>query len=358
MGVFAYYDAETEGAVYHVIPSPESEQAPSLIDQESTSTGSRITVQSDDLPGYFVLHHGRQQPASSNIAKWFPSDNLRRDLLRYVIANSVLGGNYIDLVKEGLAPVDGRERRVLELGTRTGTWVQAMAAEFPHVQFRSLDIAPMMAHIPCRNIVFEVYDFTEGLMLEDESQDAVFLNLLLEMVKDYRALVREVYRVLRPGGFVHFNDFNPQFWDPCDTAIPARRTNPRACHLFGIIRQHLSEFGVDPDTCDKLPLWLAPGSDLWDKSQKGFENIHSIVRTYPAHPHEGFPCMDQIDAKIAPYAKHLGIQAWKDGIGLLKDSGIDEETAKRLIDGVLEEMAEPRRSGVVKLYYIYATKIG
>jgi hypothetical protein len=57
-----------------------------------------------------------------------------------------------------------------------------VAADFPHVQFRSLDVAPITAHMPRPNISFEVYDFTKGLLVEDSSQDIVFLNILFELV--------------------------------------------------------------------------------------------------------------------------------------------------------------------------------
>lgn len=57
-----------------------------------------------------------------------------------------------------------------------------MAAEFPHVQFRSLDLAPIMAHTPRVNIVFEVYDMADGLLLEENSQDVVFVNMAIELV--------------------------------------------------------------------------------------------------------------------------------------------------------------------------------
>jgi hypothetical protein len=57
-----------------------------------------------------------------------------------------------------------------------------MAAEFPHVQFRSLDVAPIITHVPRSNIAFEVYDFTEGILLDDASQDVVFLNVVFELV--------------------------------------------------------------------------------------------------------------------------------------------------------------------------------
>ncbi|QRW02667.1 methyltransferase domain protein [Ceratobasidium sp. AG-Ba] len=56
-----------------------------------------------------------------------------------------------------------------------------MASEFPHVHFRSVDVIPMVPHVQHPNPTFEVYDFTEGLLLEDESQDVVFLNIILEI---------------------------------------------------------------------------------------------------------------------------------------------------------------------------------
>jgi hypothetical protein len=59
-----------------------------------------------------------------------------------------------------------------------------MVKEFPHVHFfQSLDVAPIIAHVPRRKFIFEVHDFTTGLLVEDNSQDPVFLNDVFELVR-------------------------------------------------------------------------------------------------------------------------------------------------------------------------------
>ncbi|KAG8782299.1 hypothetical protein FRC12_020977 [Ceratobasidium sp. 428] len=356
MAVFAYYDNNTDGIVYHVKPSSQSESEPSSFDSETDSVISGTTIESADLPGYFVLSHGRQQPASDNIVKW-PADNLQLYIIRYHVLNCIFGGNYVGPVKEALAPTGGRRRQALELGTGPGTWVQAMATEFSHVQFRTVDVVPMVSHVPRHNIVFEVYDFTEGLLLEDQSQDVVFLNIVLEIVKDHRALLHETYRVLRPGGLIHVSGFHPHFWDWENISKPARRTNPRACHFVDLLHQHLSKIGIDSDRGEKLLQWLAPNSDLWDQAQSGFKNIESVVRTYPAYPHEGYPCMDQIDARISPYLRQLMIQFLKDTADLIKGSAVDHQEVEQLLEDTLEELSRHEGCTLAKVYCMHAIKV-
>ncbi|KAG9125714.1 hypothetical protein FRC07_006481 [Ceratobasidium sp. 392] len=255
-------------------------------------------------------------------------------------------------VKEMLPPDPGRTYHALELGTRDGTWIQEMATEFPHVHFRSLDVAPIIAHAPRANIMFEVYDFSAELLLDDSSQDIVFLNAVFELVKDYRALIREVYRVLRPGGLIHIRDFDIVIYDSQNPSQLARRTHPIACQLLDIMQEGLAGMGVDPRTFERLPGWLASEPN----GEPGFENVQSVAKMFPVYPHESAICSHKVDPRIAPYLEHFTVMSFRDFTSILCDATMEDHEAETLIEGAIEEVRRPGNCGLMKLICMYAVK--
>ncbi|EUC60956.1 methyltransferase domain protein [Rhizoctonia solani AG-3 Rhs1AP] len=362
MTAYPLYDATTSGLVYYVAPDsqPNGADLESEIGSETESTASGLTIHSDNILDYFIEHHGRQQPASENAIRFFPSDNTRRYILRHIIGKYLFGGNYDGLVKDMLTSDPRRGFNVLELGTRDGTWAQDMATEFPNVQFRSLDLVPVMAHAPRSNVAFEVYDFAAELLLDDSSQDVVFINVAAELVKDYRALLREVHRVLRPGGVVHMREYNLRLWDPQDSPRPIRSMKPATCRITDIARGVLERLGGEPDICDKIPRWLEPSSSTWSHigliEPKGFERINMTTKAYPAYPHEGHPCASKLDPRIVPVLAHYATTTVRDMFSILRDGGMTAEEATEIIEASIEELKDPRRCSLSRLCCIQAVK--
>ncbi|KAG8718088.1 hypothetical protein FRC08_005975 [Ceratobasidium sp. 394] len=356
MPAIPFYDPDTNGFVYHVEPDLHTFYSESIseISSETESSESGQTIGTDDLPGkeaYFVQHHGRPQPAG-NTVWWFPADNTRRFILRHFVESYIHGGNYAPIVKEMLPLDPGRTYHVLELGTRDGTWVQEMATEFPHVQFRSLDVAPIMSHVPRPNVVFEVYNFGGGLLLDDSSQDVVFLNVVFELIKDYPALIREAHRVLRPGGLIHIRDFDIVLYDSQNPSQLAQSSNPAGCHLLDIMGDTLTRMGVDTQTFKRLPQWLASEPN----GEAGFENIQVRTKVFPAYPHQNPVCGHKVDLRIAPYLEHLVVMSFRDFTSILCDAGMQVDEANALIEEAIGEFRRPGNCVLIKLPCMYAVK--
>lgn len=64
-----------------------------------------------------------------------------------------------------------------------------MATEFPHVDFVSLDMVPLVPHTPRANVIFEVYDVYNGLAEPDASFDMVHTRRTVSQVGGHSVAV-------------------------------------------------------------------------------------------------------------------------------------------------------------------------
>lgn len=94
---------------------------------------------------------------------------------------------------------------VLEIGGGSGAMAASMARAYPHVRLTVTDVDEAMVS-PARarlshdaNVTVQVADVTD-LPFADASFDAVASYLMLHHVIDWPGALREVRRVLRPGG--------------------------------------------------------------------------------------------------------------------------------------------------------------
>jgi SAM-dependent methyltransferase len=149
-------------------------------------SGSAATTPPREVP--HRLHPGESTAVASNVAYRLGKLRRRGEVIgRWLDCGCADGGYTVSLARLGAAAVTGVEvlpHRVIEARRRS--------AGVPNVDF--------------------VVGESENLPFRDEQFDGVLLNEVLEHVADEQQTLREIYRVLRPGG--HLALFSPNRWFP------------------------------------------------------------------------------------------------------------------------------------------------
>lgn len=135
----------------------------------------------------------------------------------------------------------GAAAAILDLGCGRGTDLLELGAMVPpgarlvgvDASARSVDAARAATRDDPRYTLLE-HDVSDGLPFPDDEFDRVMSINLLECIPDKQRLLREVHRVLRPGGivvFAHF-DWDSQLLDGHDKDLVRK-----IVHAFGDLRQ-------------------------------------------------------------------------------------------------------------------------
>ncbi|MCB2107761.1 MAG: methyltransferase domain-containing protein [Rhodobacteraceae bacterium] len=125
-------------------------------------------------------------------------------------------GAHMQMAKAAATPADGKVKRILDLGTSIGQFATSMKRRFPDAEVWGLDIGgPMVryAHMKAADMGVDV-NFAQRLCeksgFPDNHFDIVTSNLLFHEVNEQGAkdIIKEVARVLRPGGVYSSTDTN------------------------------------------------------------------------------------------------------------------------------------------------------
>jgi arsenite methyltransferase len=176
---------------------------------------------------------------------------------------------------------------VLDIGSGSGTdLIIAALAVGPRGRAIGLDMTPAMrrrAAANARGLGLEHVELVDGnaevIPLPDESVDVVTSNGVINLVPDKPAAVREIHRVLRPGGRVQIADIvvrsepseacrsKPQLWAECIVGA-----TPREDYL-----DTFRHAGFEDVRClAELDYFAASRSDSTRRTADGF-GAHSIV---------------------------------------------------------------------------------
>ncbi|WP_207389288.1 class I SAM-dependent methyltransferase [Marinobacter halodurans] len=110
------------------------------------------------------------------------------------------------------------EGRVLDVGCGTGILLQKLARQYPRAQLAGVDPVPAMLSVARERVTASTELHTgwaEALPFEDQSFDAVVSCNMFHYVRDPQRALREMGRVLRPGGRLLITDW-------CDDYLACR----------------------------------------------------------------------------------------------------------------------------------------
>ncbi|KAI2638000.1 S-adenosyl-L-methionine-dependent methyltransferase [Hypomontagnella submonticulosa] len=101
-----------------------------------------------------------------------------------------------------LAPIPDDVQHVLDIGTGSGIWVIDFADTHPNAEVTGTDLSPTQPLWVPPNVRFELEDCTQPWTFPEGRFDFVHMRYLFGAVADWNELLRQAYRVTRPGGWV------------------------------------------------------------------------------------------------------------------------------------------------------------
>jgi malonyl-CoA O-methyltransferase len=102
--------------------------------------------------------------------------------------------------------------RILDLGSGTGFFTSRLAQQYPQAQVLGVDLAEGMLHFSRQSAPDSIQWLcgdAESLPLADNSVDLIFSSLAIQWCNNLSLLMRELNRVLTPGGRVFIATLGP-----------------------------------------------------------------------------------------------------------------------------------------------------
>ncbi|QRV80051.1 methyltransferase domain protein [Ceratobasidium sp. AG-Ba] len=366
------WNEATEGVVWVVDPAADAREYDtdsSYVSDTDSSIDSMTTIQSNDVSTFFRYENGRAYPSYEGVPMVLPADQgeIRRLRIQHLAVKLVVGNPLDELIAKHLASCpEERRKSVLDVRTQTGLWAEEIAARYPDIYVKSIDVAPTIQHIPRDNLHYELYDVHKGITENDGTFDIIHARHSLGMfhlssiewadqVKDWRALLRDMHRVLRPGGLFIFAEIYPRITLPDELTPALDGPCAQTARLFEQIRDLWSKGGIQTEGSQLIDAWLSPGDILWtSRPNFGFHRATHGVWELPVnglwHPD---PAMQEVGLLMAMNV----CQFVENTRPVFLASGMTDLEFDEWFDEIGKEIRDPMNNAVVRYHIVSAYKL-
>lgn len=212
-------------------------------------------------------------------------------------------------------------------------------------------------------------------------------------MKNFKALIREVHRVLRPGGLLLFCEYELEVYDAEFPGIPAWGSLPGISKALRLARGCLATQGVNIYAWRDLPNWLPFDSSFWKEDElgtefefdtdtdtdtddsrsnarslspgvqigtevgsvptRGFVRVHTRANSVPTAPWHPDPRLREVGALV----QRVWSDVWRNMGSSLQVGGLSEAEALETIRAAVHDIEHPPVRITVNLHTLFAFKV-
>ncbi|KAK6535653.1 hypothetical protein TWF694_002108 [Orbilia ellipsospora] len=261
----------------------------------------------------------------------------QEELFHHVYALRLNGKMFLAPIDKGTPP-----QHILDLGTGAGNWCLDMSSQFPDAQITGNDLSPVQPTYVPPNVSFEIDDFNEEWLQPSSHYDFVHARALYGSVKDWSQFLKNVYRVLKPGGW--FESVETVVEITCDDgSIP--KGAPVEVWCDEMIKA-AEDAGASFDVAGKMENWC---------DKQGFVEITQKMFKIPIGPW----AKEKYEKTVGSY-NLVNMLAASEGFSLRLltkfGSKMSKTEVEKLLVGVTADLKNKKHHAYFRMYVCYARK--
>ncbi|WYZ36016.1 hypothetical protein EsH8_X_000663 [Colletotrichum jinshuiense] len=270
---------------------------------------------------------------------WAPNDERQNEGLdiNHYWATLFLGDKLF------LSPIGNSSQMVLDVGTGTGIWAIDFADEFPSAEVIGVDVSPIQPSWVPPNCKFQIDDIDQPWTWPANHFDFIHIRNLEGCVSDWKALYKEAFECLKPGGYIEIKEH--------DIEIRSQAQDVDDDHPFRTWYNSLTE------ACSKLGKTAMQCRDnglVKSLQATGFVDIVEKKCRIPVGPWASDPTLKEVGAGLLAF-----LDQSLEGFGtfLLKEVlGWEYAEVLVLMSEFRKAIKDPKLQPVMDLHIVYARK--